>query len=295
MSSCPVASPTATTSVRGRSPASRPRWSRLRGSPATAARPRDLQRLQILCEARLLPGVLQPNRSLSFVCRDVGLTVERTKTPSPPLRARPDAHDSGQARRRLLVRAARPVEDLEANGQVASGTRPAEPERRGRRVAGVLNAEATVRTHAASGARGRPAARPCGRRARPGPRYRRRRASASSQRPGTSNPPIRPSSRRPPPSAQPSARASSSWSPRPAQPLEVAGPERDRARRAARGRVGDGDECSPGLAGEELDDGGEPLLRRRAAARSPRRSPPPHAVAAFVPCVQREGRGRACL
>jgi phosphoribosylformylglycinamidine synthase I len=36
---------------------------------------------QILCEAGLLPGVLRPNRSLSFVCRDVRLTVERSDTP----------------------------------------------------------------------------------------------------------------------------------------------------------------------------------------------------------------------
>jgi phosphoribosylformylglycinamidine synthase I len=36
---------------------------------------------QILCEAGLLPGVLHPNASLSFVCRDVRLTVERSDTP----------------------------------------------------------------------------------------------------------------------------------------------------------------------------------------------------------------------
>jgi phosphoribosylformylglycinamidine synthase len=36
---------------------------------------------QILCEAGLLPGVLRRNESLSFVCRDVPLTVERTDTP----------------------------------------------------------------------------------------------------------------------------------------------------------------------------------------------------------------------
>ena len=35
---------------------------------------------QVLCEARLLPGTLRPNASLSFVCRDVPLTVERTDT-----------------------------------------------------------------------------------------------------------------------------------------------------------------------------------------------------------------------
>ena len=36
---------------------------------------------QILTEAGLLPGALRPNASLSFVCRDVALTVERTDTP----------------------------------------------------------------------------------------------------------------------------------------------------------------------------------------------------------------------
>jgi phosphoribosylformylglycinamidine synthase subunit PurQ / glutaminase len=36
---------------------------------------------QILCEAGLLPGVLRPNASLSFICRDVALRVERADTP----------------------------------------------------------------------------------------------------------------------------------------------------------------------------------------------------------------------
>jgi phosphoribosylformylglycinamidine synthase subunit PurQ / glutaminase len=36
---------------------------------------------QILTEAGLLPGALRPNESLSFVCRDVPLTVERSDTP----------------------------------------------------------------------------------------------------------------------------------------------------------------------------------------------------------------------
>src|SRR4029079_9113901 len=35
---------------------------------------------QVLCEAGLLPGVLRPNESLSFVCRDVALRVERGDT-----------------------------------------------------------------------------------------------------------------------------------------------------------------------------------------------------------------------
>jgi phosphoribosylformylglycinamidine synthase len=36
---------------------------------------------QILCEAGLLPGALRPNTSLSFVCRDVALRVERAAPP----------------------------------------------------------------------------------------------------------------------------------------------------------------------------------------------------------------------
>jgi phosphoribosylformylglycinamidine synthase len=36
---------------------------------------------QVLCEAGLLPGVLRPNASLSFVCRDVALRVEHSNTP----------------------------------------------------------------------------------------------------------------------------------------------------------------------------------------------------------------------
>jgi phosphoribosylformylglycinamidine synthase I len=36
---------------------------------------------QILCEARLLPGVLRPNRQLEFVCRDVALRVESVASP----------------------------------------------------------------------------------------------------------------------------------------------------------------------------------------------------------------------
>jgi phosphoribosylformylglycinamidine synthase I len=35
---------------------------------------------QILCEAGLLPGILRPNASLQFVCRDVDLVVERADT-----------------------------------------------------------------------------------------------------------------------------------------------------------------------------------------------------------------------
>jgi phosphoribosylformylglycinamidine synthase I len=36
---------------------------------------------QVLCEAGLLPGALRPNESLSFVCRDVALRIERADVP----------------------------------------------------------------------------------------------------------------------------------------------------------------------------------------------------------------------
>jgi len=36
---------------------------------------------QVLCEAGLLPGVLRANESLSFVCRDVSVRVERNDVP----------------------------------------------------------------------------------------------------------------------------------------------------------------------------------------------------------------------
>jgi phosphoribosylformylglycinamidine synthase len=49
---------------------------------------------QILTEAGLLPGVLRPNASLSFTCRDVALTVERTDT---PVTTRCGAADDGRA------------------------------------------------------------------------------------------------------------------------------------------------------------------------------------------------------
>jgi phosphoribosylformylglycinamidine synthase len=35
---------------------------------------------QVLCETRLLPGVLRPNRQLEFVCRDVAVRVENPDT-----------------------------------------------------------------------------------------------------------------------------------------------------------------------------------------------------------------------
>ena len=74
---------------------------------------------QVLCEAGLLPGVLRPNASLSFVCRDVGLRVEHADTPFTR-RAEPGQtltipvkHGEG-----CYVADAELLAELEANGQV---------------------------------------------------------------------------------------------------------------------------------------------------------------------------------
>jgi phosphoribosylformylglycinamidine synthase subunit PurQ / glutaminase len=99
---------------------------------------------QILCEAGLLPGVLRRNETLSFVCRDAPLIVERTDT---PFTAR--CHDQ----QRLVI----PVkhgegrwyaddalyEALETNGQIV--LRYAEPVNGSRGdVAGVVNESGNV-------------------------------------------------------------------------------------------------------------------------------------------------------
>jgi phosphoribosylformylglycinamidine synthase subunit PurQ / glutaminase len=74
---------------------------------------------QVLCEAGLLPGVLRPNASLSFICRDVVVRVENADTPfttraqaGQPLTI-PIKHGEGCyfADDELLV-------ELEANGQI---------------------------------------------------------------------------------------------------------------------------------------------------------------------------------
>jgi len=82
---------------------------------------------QILCEAGLLPGVLRRNESVSFVCRDVPLVVERADTPfttrcaagqqlTIPVKhgegcwyADDDLLDELESRRQVVLRYAEPV------------------------------------------------------------------------------------------------------------------------------------------------------------------------------------------
>jgi len=99
---------------------------------------------QILCEAGLLPGVLRPNASLSFVCRDVDLRVERTDTPFTSLcepgqtLTIPVKHGEGCwfADENLLA-------ELEANGQIVLRYE-ANPNGSIADVAGVVNADRNV-------------------------------------------------------------------------------------------------------------------------------------------------------
>jgi phosphoribosylformylglycinamidine synthase subunit PurQ / glutaminase len=103
---------------------------------------------QILTEARLLPGVLRANATLSFVCRDVALRVERDDTPFT-------TRCSDESTRDLTI----PVKngegcwfaddellaELEANNQIALRYAPgANPSGAVADVAGVVNAGGNV-------------------------------------------------------------------------------------------------------------------------------------------------------
>jgi phosphoribosylformylglycinamidine synthase subunit PurQ / glutaminase len=101
---------------------------------------------QILTEARLLPGALRPNQSLSFVCRDVVLTVARTDTPFTSRCAPgqeltiPVKHGDG-----CWFADAALLAELEANAQILLRYAPgANPNGAIADVAGVLNAEGNV-------------------------------------------------------------------------------------------------------------------------------------------------------
>jgi phosphoribosylformylglycinamidine synthase I len=100
---------------------------------------------QVLCEAGLLPGVLRPNRSLNFVCRDVLLTVERADTPFTS-RCRPGQqlaipvkHGEG-----CFFADAELLAELEASSQVALRYEGESPNGSVARIAGVFGSEGNV-------------------------------------------------------------------------------------------------------------------------------------------------------
>jgi phosphoribosylformylglycinamidine synthase subunit PurQ / glutaminase len=100
---------------------------------------------QVLCEAGLLPGILRANRSLSFVCRDVALVVERPDTvftarcdPGQRLTI-PVKHGEGCffADEALLA-------ELEHAGQVVLRYESENPNGSVAGIAGIVNAEGNV-------------------------------------------------------------------------------------------------------------------------------------------------------
>jgi phosphoribosylformylglycinamidine synthase I len=101
---------------------------------------------QVLCEAHLLPGALLPNESVRFVCRQVEVVVENTRT------AFTGACTNGQ-RLSIPVKHAfgrffapeQQLDELEANGGVVFRYAPGQnPNGSLRDIAGVANEERNV-------------------------------------------------------------------------------------------------------------------------------------------------------
>ncbi len=108
---------------------------------------------QILLEAKLLPGAMQRNKTLKFICRDVYLRVERNDTPFTLLYKKGDvlrvpiAHAEGNYYAPdTVIRAA------EDDGQVVfrytdehgNATEPANPNGSINNIAGVCSADAAI-------------------------------------------------------------------------------------------------------------------------------------------------------
>ncbi|MFP4635943.1 MAG: phosphoribosylformylglycinamidine synthase subunit PurQ [Nitriliruptoraceae bacterium] len=101
---------------------------------------------QVLCEAGLLPGALLRNAGLSFVCRDVPLTVETAATawtgdyaPGRTIVV-PVKHGEGR-----YHADAQTLDRLEAEGRVVLRYAPGhDPNGSARRIAGVANAAGNV-------------------------------------------------------------------------------------------------------------------------------------------------------
>ena len=101
---------------------------------------------QILCEAGLLPGALRPNVSLSFVCRDVSVRVERADTPFTS-RCRPGQRLTIPVKHGEGCWYADPASlaELEGRGQIVLRYEPGEnPNGSAGDVAGVVNEAGNV-------------------------------------------------------------------------------------------------------------------------------------------------------
>ena len=100
---------------------------------------------QVLCEAGLLPGVLRANESLSFVCRDVHVRVERNDVPLLSMCETgqqltiPVKHGEG-----CYFADGELLRQLEANGQVVLRYDGESPNGSIDDIAGVVNANGKV-------------------------------------------------------------------------------------------------------------------------------------------------------
>jgi phosphoribosylformylglycinamidine synthase subunit PurQ / glutaminase len=100
---------------------------------------------QVLCEAGLLPGALRPNHSLSFVCRDVPLTVERTDTPFTARCAKgqrlsiPIKHGEG-----CFFAGPELLSELERSGQIVLRYEGESPNGSVAGIAGIVSADGNV-------------------------------------------------------------------------------------------------------------------------------------------------------
>src|SRR2546429_538057 len=100
---------------------------------------------QVLCEAGLLPGALRPNHSLSFVCRDIPLTVERADTPFTARCAKgqrlsiPIKHGEG-----CFFAGSELLSELDEAGQIVLRYEGESPNGSVARIAGIVKAEGNV-------------------------------------------------------------------------------------------------------------------------------------------------------
>jgi phosphoribosylformylglycinamidine synthase len=100
---------------------------------------------QILCESKLLPGVLLRNSNLSFLCHDVTLRVDSQlglltrAAPMGSTFAMPIAHMEGN-----YTADAATLDALEANGQIVLRYQGGAPNGASRDIAGICNSKGNV-------------------------------------------------------------------------------------------------------------------------------------------------------
>ena len=100
---------------------------------------------QVLCEAGLLPGALRPNESLSFVCRDVALRVERqTFRSSPVARSGSDSRSPSSTAKAATSPTPSSWRSCRRTGRSSSATTTDNPNGSIDDIAGVVNAEGNV-------------------------------------------------------------------------------------------------------------------------------------------------------